>query len=57
MILKSPHWKAEDFDLAPGYAALSELRRRRRRGPWAILLAAGAVTVTAAGGLAVVLLH
>jgi hypothetical protein len=56
VILKSSLLKAVGLDLAPGYAALSELPRRRRRGTtWALWIAAGAVA--AAGGVAVVLIR
>jgi hypothetical protein len=56
MILKPNPWKPTDLDLAPGYAALSELPRRRRRGgTLAIWLVAAGTALASAGGLAVVL--
>jgi hypothetical protein len=37
--------KDADLDFAPGYAALSELPRRRRRGAGVFWLAAGAAVI------------
>jgi hypothetical protein len=54
MILRPSPWKPNDLDLAPGYAALTELPRRRRR-PGLIWLV-GAVALSAAG-LAILLIR
>ncbi len=43
MIRRSVPWKPSDSDLAPGYAALSAIPRRRRRGHGTLWLATSAV--------------